>query len=217
MGVDAKLVMKLRQATGAGIMDCKKALAENDGDFDKATEFLQIKKKAKAAKKADRIAAEGTVQSYIHMGGKIGVLVEINCETDFAAKSDPFQDLARDVAMHIAAMAPTTVSTDEISKDAIEAQRAIFVAQVIEEGKPENIASRIVDGKINKWMKEGALLEQKFVKDPSKTIKEHVLAVSGDIGEKLSIRRFVRYELGEGLEKRQDNLADEVAATIAGG
>ena len=217
MSVDAKLVMKLRQATGAGIMDCKKALAENDGDFDKAAEYLQIKKKAKAAKKADRIAAEGTVQSYIHMGGKIGVLVEINCETDFAAKSDPFLDLSRDIAMHIAAMNPTTISTDEISAADVEAQRAIFTAQVVEEGKPENIASRIVDGKINKWMKEGALLEQKFVKDPSKTIKEHLLAVSGDIGEKLSIRRFVRYELGAGLEKRQDNLADEVAATIAGG
>jgi len=217
MSVDAKLVMKLRQATGAGIMDCKKALSENDGDFDKAAEYLQIKKKAKAAKKADRIAAEGTVQSYIHMGGKIGVLVEINCETDFAAKSEPFQALSRDIAMHIAAMSPTTVSTDEIDQQTIESQRAIFVAQVIEEGKPENIASRIVDGKITKWMKEGALLEQKFVKEPSKTIKEHLLAVSGDIGEKLSIRRFVRYELGEGLEKRQDNLADEVAATIAGG
>ena len=217
MSVDAKLVMKLRQATGAGIMDCKKALAENDGDFDKASEYLQIKKKAKAAKKADRIAAEGTVQAYIHMGGKIGVLVEINCETDFAAKSDPFQDLARDVAMHIAAMNPTTVSTDEIDPATVESQRAIFTAQVIEEGKPENIAARIVDGKVSKWMKEGALLEQKFVKDPSKTINEHLLAVSGDIGEKLSIRRFVRYELGEGLEKRQDNLADEVAATIAGG
>ena len=217
MGVDAKLVMKLRQATGAGIMDCKKALAENNEDFDKAAEYLQIKKKAKAAKKADRIAAEGTVKSYIHMGGKIGVLVEINCETDFAAKSDPFQNLSSDIAMHIAAMSPGTISTDEISQADIDTQRAIFTAQVIEEGKPENIAPKIVDGKINKWMKEGALLEQKFVKDPSKTVKEHLLAVSGDIGEKLSIRRFVRYELGAGLEKRQDNLADEVAATIAGG
>jgi elongation factor Ts len=217
MGVDAKLVMKLRQATGAGIMDCKKALAENNEDFDKAAEYLQIKKKAKAAKKADRIAAEGTVKSYIHMGGKIGVLVEINCETDFAAKSDPFQNLSSDIAMHIAAMNPTTTSTDETSAADIEAQRAIFTAQAIEEGIPEQHAHRAVEGKVEKWMKEGALLEQKFVKDPSKTVKEHLLAVSGDIGEKLSIRRFVRYELGAGLEKRQDNLADEVAATIAGG
>ena len=212
--ISAKTVMKLRQATAAGIMDCKKALAEVGGDFDKAVEYLQVKKKAKAAKKADRIAAEGTVASYVHMGGKIGVLCEINSETDFAAKSDLFQTLVADVCMHIAAMNPTVVSSDDMPAEEIEKQKQIFIAQVIEEGKPEALAERIVGGKLNKWLKEGALLEQKFVKNPELTIREYLETTSGEIGEKLSIRRFVRYELGEGLEKRSENFAEEVAAAM---
>jgi elongation factor Ts len=214
--ISAKDVMTLRQQTGAGIMDCKKALAESDGSFDKAVEYLQVKKIAKAAKKAGRIAAEGTVASYIHMGGKIGVLCEVNCETDFAAKSDQFQGFLADVCMHIAALNPHVVSTDEISQTDIDAQKRIFVAQVIEEGKPEAIAEKIVVGKLNKWKNEGALLEQKFVKNPSVTIRQHMETTSGDIGEKLTIRRFVRFEMGEGLQKRQENFADEVAAAASG-
>lgn len=214
--ISAKDVMKLRQQTGAGIMDCKKALAENDGIFEKAVEYLQVKKIAKAAKKAGRIAAEGTVASYIHMGGKIGVLCEVNCETDFAAKADQFQAFVSDVCMHIAAMNPKVVSTDEIDPAEVEAQKKIFVAQVIEEGKPEALAEKIVGGKISKWQKESALLEQKFVKDPQITIRQHMETTSGDIGEKISIRRFIRFELGEGLQKREENFADEVAAAAAG-
>lgn len=214
--IPAKQVMELRKATGAGLMDCKRALKENEGSFEKAAEYLQIKKKSKAAKKSQRIAAEGTVASYVHMGGKIGVLCEINSETDFAAKSDQFQQLVKDVCMHIAAMGPTVVAAEDVPEAAVAEQKRIFIAQVVEEGKPENLAERIVGGKISKWVKEQALLEQKFVKDPQKTVRDYLEEVTGDIGEKLAIRRFVRYELGEGLEKRNENFADEVAATIGG-
>jgi len=208
--------MELRKATGAGMMDCKKALVENEGDFDKSVEYLQIKKKAKATKKAGRIAAEGQVASYVHMGGRIGVLCEINIETDFAAKSEPFQAFVNDICMQIAAMGPQYVSPDDVPAEAIAKQKAIFVAQVIEEGKPEHIAERIVEGKMRKWINEGALLEQKFVKDDKKTVRTLLEEAVGDIGEKISIRRFVRYELGEGLAKRDENFADEVAAVMAG-
>jgi len=216
MSISAKQVMALRQTTGAGIMDCKRALTDCNGDFDKAVELLQIKKKASAAKKATRIAAEGTVASYVHMGGRIGVLCEVNIETDFAAKSELFNNFVNDICMHIAALNPQVVSTDQVSKEAIENQKRIFIAQVVEEGKPEALAERIVTGKMNKWVKEGALLEQKFVKNPELLIKDLLAEVSGEIGEKISIRRFVRYELGEGLEKKSENFADEVAATIGG-
>ncbi len=216
MSIPAKLVFELRKATGAGMMDCKKALLENDGDFDKAAEYLQIKKMAKAAKKQSRIAAEGLVGSYIHMGGKIGVLCEINIETDFAARNEKFQEFVQDVCMHIAAMSPTVVSTDEIPEAEIEAQKKIFVAQVIEEGKPEALAERIVGGKLSKWMKEGSLLDQKFVKNDKLTIKQVLDELTAEIGEKISIRRFVRYELGEGPEKREENFAEEVAKQMAG-
>ena len=216
MSISAKQVMALRQTTGAGIMDCKRALTDCNGDFDKAVELLQIKKKASAAKKATRIAAEGTVASYVHMGGRIGVLCEVNIETDFAAKSELFNNFVNDICMHIAALNPQVVSTDQVSQEAIENQKRIFIAQVVEEGKPEALAERIVTGKMNKWVKEGALLEQKFVKNPELLIKDLLAEVSGEIGEKISIRRFVRYELGEGLEKKSENFADEVAATIGG-
>lgn len=214
MSISAKAVMELRKMTGAGIMDCKKALTENDGDLDKAVEYLQVKKKSKAAKRAEKTAAEGTVASYIHMGGRIGVLCEVNIETDFAAKSDQFQEFVKDVTMHIAALNPQCVSTDEIPKEAREAQKRIFVAQVMEEGKPEALAEKIVVGKMNKWLKEGALLEQKWVKNNDLTIQAYLTEVSATIGEKISIRRFVRYDLGEGIEKKVENFAEEVAAQM---
>ncbi len=210
--ITAAMVKELRDVTGAGIMDCKKALKEADGNTAAAAEALQIKKKAKAAKKSARIAGEGQVASYVHMGGKIGVLCEVNCETDFAGKSPAFGSFVHDVCLHIAAMNPSHVSTDQVPADEVEAQKKIFVGQVIEEGKPEHLAERIVGGKIQKWLREQALLDQKFVKEPDKTVGEHLALISGEIGEKISIRRFVRYEMGEGLEKRQDNLAEEVAA-----
>ena len=216
MKITAGMVKELREMTGAGMMDCKKALGEAEGDFEKAAEALQIKKKAKAAKKSSRIAAEGQVASYIHMGGKIGVLCEVNCETDFAAKSDFFSAFVHDICLQIAAMNPLVVQTDDLDEEAVEKQKRIFVAQVIEEGKPEQLAERIVVGKLEKWKKEQALLDQPFVKEPKKTIGEYLAETSGEIGERLTIRRFTRYELGEGLEKRVYDIAAEVASTIAG-
>lgn len=212
--ISASLVMDLRKATGAGIMDCKKALKESDANFDKAIQLLQVKKKASAAKKVGRIAAEGRVESYIHMGGRIGVLCEVNSETDFVAKNEGFQDFIRDICMHIAAMNPLVVSTDDYPPDEVERQQAIFVAQTEEEGRPEHLRQRIVQGKLNKWLKEGALLEQKFVKNPDQSIDDYLTEFVGNIGEKISIRRFVRYEMGEGLEKKTYDIAAEVAETL---
>ena len=214
--ISASMVFELRKATGAGIMDCKKALAENDANFEKAVEFLMVKKKASAAKKQTRIAAEGTVSAYVHMGGKIGVLCEINCETDFVAKTPQFQDFVKDVCMHIAAAAPTVVRREDIDADASNTQKDLFTAQVIEEGKPEHIAERIVTGKMDKWYKEASLLEQVFVKDEAGklTVGQYLENVTGDLGEKISIRRFIRFELGEGLQKREENFAEEVAAQM---
>jgi elongation factor Ts len=216
MSISASMVYELRKATGAGIMDCKTALAENDGNFDQAAEFLMVKKKAIAAKKQGRIAAEGLVSSYVHMGGKIGVLVEINSETDFVAKTDQFQEFVKDVCMHIAAAAPTVVQREDLPTEEVEAQNKMFTAQVIEEGKPEAIAERIVTGKMEKWLKECTLLEQMYVKDDKKSVAQYLEEVTGDLGEKISIRRFVRFELGEGLERREENFADEVAAQVGG-
>ncbi|HIA03671.1 MAG TPA: translation elongation factor Ts [Myxococcales bacterium] len=214
--ITASMVMELRKTTGAGMMDCKVALTENDGDFKKALEFLQIRKKATAAKKAGRIAAEGVVTSYIHMGGRIGVLCEINCETDFVAKTDKFKTFVKDICMHIAATNPQYISKEEFPAEQVNDQKNIFLQQIMEEGKPAELAERIVTGKINKWFKEGTLLEQPFVKDTDKSIREYLEDATADIGEKLSIRRFVRYELGEGLEKRTENFAEEVAAQMGG-
>lgn len=208
------LVKELREMTGAGFTDCKKALAETDGDIQKAAEALQIKKKAKAAKKSGRIAAEGRVASYIHLGGRIGVLVEVNCETDFAAKSAKFGELVEDICLHIAAKAPAVVRPDDLPDETVATQKAIFIAQVIDEGKPEKLAERIVEGKLAKWKQEQALLDQEFVKDDAKTVAEHVAEISGEIGERIDVRRFVRYELGEGLEKRKYDIAAEVAEQL---
>ena len=203
-------IVKLRKRTNAGMMDCKKALTECDGDIDKASEWLREKGIAAAAKKQSRIAAEGAVFSYIHMGGKIGVLLEINCETDFVAKSDDFQNLGHEIAMHIAAASPKYVSKDEVDTTELDKEREILKAQALNEGKPEAVAEKMVEGRIKKFYKEVCLLEQEFVKDPSKTISQLVSDATIKIGEKISVRRFVRYQMGEGLEKRKDDFAEEV-------
>ena len=210
----AQDIVKLREKTGAGMMDCKNALKECDGNMDKAIDYLREKGIAKAAKKADRIAAEGVVESYIHMGGKIGVLVEVNCETDFVARSDAFKALVKDIAMQIAAQSPKCVRREEANMADVEKEREIMRAEVLNEGKPAAVVDRIVDGKINKYYSEICLMEQPFIKDPSKTITEVVNEAVLSIGEKITIRRFVRYEMGEGLEKRHDNFAEEVMSQM---
>ena len=209
-------IVKLRSSTGAGMMDCKKALTETNGDFEEACKWLREKGIAAAAKKADRIAAEGVVSSYIHMGGKIGVLVEVNCETDFVAKSDAFQSLVKDIAMQIAAAKPLYVSSAEVRASALDEEKEILTAQARNEGKPEAVIERMVEGRVKKYYKDVCLLDQDFVKDSSKTIQQVINEAILTIGEKISVRRFTRYEMGEGLEKRSDNLADEVAKQMAG-
>jgi elongation factor Ts len=212
MEITASAVKELRDRTGAGMMDCKKALQESNGDVNAASEYLQKKQLASVDKKAGRIATEGVVGSYIHMGGRIGVLVEINCETDFVARNEAFQAFVKDVSMHIAAAAPTVVSVEELPADVLAKQREIFIGQAIEEGKPAAIAEKMVEGRVKKWERAQALLEQPFVKDTDKTVRDLVAEVTASIGEKISIRRFVRFEVGEGLEKKVDNFAAEVAA-----
>ncbi len=214
MAITAGMVKELRERTGAGMMDCKKALTETDGNMDTAIEYLQKKQLASAVKKAGRIAAEGVVSSYIHAGGRIGVLLEVNCETDFVARNENFQAFVQDVCMHIAAMGPQVVSPDDLSTEDTESQRKIFVAQAMESGKPQEIAEKIVVGRLKKWQKEVALLEQPFVKDSDKTVGELQDELTASIGEKISVRRFIRFEVGEGIEKRQDDFAAEVAAQV---
>lgn len=214
--ISAASVKELREKTGAGMMDCKKALVEAEGDMERASDILREKGLAAAAKKAGRIAAEGVVDSYIHMGGKIGVLVELNCETDFVAKTDVFKELSRDIAMHIAAANPKYISSDEVSQEDIEKEKEILRAQALNEGKPEKIVDKMVEGRIQKYYKEVCLLEQPFVKDPDMTIADLITEKTVKIGEKLSIRRFARFAMGEGLEKREDNFVDEVMKQSAG-
>ncbi len=215
MSFTANDVMTLRQRTGAGMMDCKKALTETNGDMDKAVDYLREKGIAKAAKKAGRIAAEGIVDSYIHMGGRVGVLLEVNCETDFVARGDQFKELVHDIALQIAAANPSYVTKEEVPAEVLEKEKEILRAQALEEGKPANIVDKMVEGRIKTFYDENCLLCQKFVKDPSKTIEQLVVDATATIGEKISIRRFVRYEMGEGLQKKSENLADEVAAQVA--
>ena len=207
-------IVKLRKRTNAGMMDCKNALTETNGDLDKATEWLREKGIAKAAKKADRIAAEGLVYSYIHMGGKIGVLVEVNCETDFVSRSDNFVALCKDIALHIAAAKPLYVEQAEVPVDVLNHEKEILRAQALNEGKPEAIVDKMIEGRVKKFYEEVCLLEQPFVKDPSKAIKDIVNEAVLTIGEKISIRRLTRYEMGEGLEKRSDNFAEEVMSQM---
>ena len=212
----AKDVMTLREMSGAGMMDCKKALTEAEGNMDKAMDILREKSLAATAKKAGRIAAEGIVDSYVHLGGKIGVLLEVNCETDFVAKTDAFKTLVHDIAMQIAAAKPTCISKDEVSQDEIEKEKEILRAQAKNEPKPkpDAIIEKMVLGRIDKYYKEVCLLEQPFVKDTDQTIAQLLNTATAKIGEKISIRRFVRYEMGEGLEKRQDNFAEEVMSQL---
>jgi elongation factor Ts len=216
MAVSAADVKALRERTGAGIMDCKNALNEVDGDLEKAIDFLQVKGIAKAAKKAGRIAADGVVHSYIHTGGKVGVLLEVNCETDFVTKTDAFIGLVNDIALHVAAMNPLFLVEDDIDANTRSKQFELFKAQGVESGKPAKIVEeRIVPGKMKKWAAEICLLSQPFVKDSDKTISEVVQEATASIGERIVVRRFTRYELGEGLEKRGVDFAAEVAA-VAG-
>jgi len=214
MKITAGMVKDLRERTGAGMLDCKNALQESEGDMDKAIELLRKKGLAAAAKKAGRVAAEGAVGSYIHAGGKIGVLVEVNCETDFVARTDEFQELIRDIAMHIAAAEPRFVSRDEVTPEVLETERRIYKEQALESGKPENVVERIVEGKLGKFYAEAVLLEQPFVKDPDKTIEQILAERVAKIGENIQVRRFARFKMGEGLEKRQDDFAAEVAAQV---
>jgi elongation factor Ts len=211
--VTAALIKDLRERTGAGMSDCKKALVEVEGDMDKAIDYLRTKGLAKAAKKAGREATEGAVVSYIHGGGRIGVLVEINCETDFVARNDDFVAFTKDVALQIAAMNPSFVRKDEVTSDVTEKERSILTAKAKESGKPEPVIQKMVDGQISKWLKEICLLDQSFVKDPDKTIEQIQQELIAKIGENIKIRRFVRFELGEGLEKKKDDFAAEVAKT----
>lgn len=216
MNFTAKDVADLRAKTNAGMMDCKKALSECDGDFEKAVIWLREKGIAAAAKKQSRIAAEGIVTSYIHMGGKIGVLVEINCETDFVAKTDAFMEIGHEVALQIAAANPKYVRIEEVPAEELEKEKEILRNQALNEGKPAQIIDKMVEGRVKKFYQDVCLLEQAFVKDPSMTIQQYINEKTLQIGEKISIRRFVRFELGEGLEKRSDNLAEEVAKQMQG-
>jgi len=211
MQITAQMVKELRERTGAGMMDCKKALVETEGDLDKAVDLLRKKGVAAAEKKAGRVAAEGAVGSYIHAGGKIGVLVEVNCETDFVARTDDFQSLVKDIAMHIAAANPRFVVREEVNTAVLDREREIFREQAIESGKPENVVDRIVDGKIEKFYGEAVLLEQAFVKNPDVTIQQMLTEAVAKMGENIQIRRFSRFVLGEGIEKRVDDFAAEVA------
>ena len=215
MGITAQEVKELREATGAGMMDCKKALAENDGDFEKAVTWLRERGIAKAAKRAGRVASEGTVSSYIHMGGKIGVLVEVNCETDFVARGEAFQQLVKDVCLQVCSTSPRWVEQSEVPAEAIEAEKRVYEAQAAETGKPAQVCQKIAEGKLKKWFTEVCLLDQPFVKDDKKTIAELLTEVSGKTGEKVTVRRFVRFQLGEGIEKKESNFAEEVAAELA--
>jgi elongation factor Ts len=201
MEVNATLVRELREKTGAGIMDCKRALAETGGDLDNAVSYLRQKGLAAAAKKADRVAADGAVGAYVHPGGKIGVLVEINCETDFVARTTEFQSLLKDIAMQIAAANPRYLRREDVSADEIEKEREIYRSQGLESGKPEKVVEKIVEGKMERFFSEVCLLEQAFIKDPDHKVADIVNDVVARLKEKIEVRRFVRYHLGEGVQK----------------
>ncbi|NLG33520.1 MAG: translation elongation factor Ts [Syntrophomonadaceae bacterium] len=198
------MVKELRERTGVGMMDCKKALIATNGDMEKAIDELRAKGLAKAAKKAGRIAAEGLVVSYIHLGGRIGVLVEVNCETDFVAKTDEFKQLAHDISMQIAASNPEFISRDQVTADVIAKEKEILKNQAREEGKPEKIIDKMVEGRIEKYYKEKCLLEQPFIKDMDKTVQELIHDYIARLGENITVRRFARYEVGEGIVKTDE-------------
>ncbi len=212
--ITAAMVKELREKTGAGIMDCKKALQEKNGNLEEAVTFLREKGLASASKKGGRITSEGLVTSYIHAGGKIGVLVEINCETDFVARTEDFINFTKDIAMHIAAAAPLALKREDIPAETIESERSIYRTQALDSGKPEKIVDKIIDGKMEKFFKENCLMEQAFVKDTDISIEDYVKQMIAKTGENISIRRYVRYVMGEGLEKRSCDLAAEVAEQL---
>lgn len=214
MEITAALVKELRERTCAGMMDCKKALVAMDGDIEKAIDELRTKGLAKAAKKAGRVASEGTVLSYIHGAGRIGVLVEVNCETDFVGNTDQFKKLAYDIAMQIAASNPEYVSREQVPADILDREREVLKAQALEEGKPEKVIEKMVEGRIEKYFKEHCLLEQAFIKDPDKSVQEIVHETVSKLGENITVRRFARFEVGEGIEKEEANFAEEVMAQI---
>lgn len=197
--ISATMVKQLREKSGAGMMDCKQALVECDADLDKAVDFLRKKGLATAQKRAGRAMTEGTIQSYIHMGGKLGVLVEVNCETDFVAKNEDFVQFARNIAMHIAATNPLGVRAEDVSEETVQRERDIYQAQALETGKPENVIAKIVDGKMNKFFKENCLLNQPYVRDPDLTVEDVLNELIAKIGENITIRRFVRFQTGEEL------------------
>ena len=213
-------IKKLKDMTGAGIMDCKKALLESNDDIDKAVEYLREKGIAAAAKKATRIAAEGAVGSYIHMGGKIGVLVEVNCETDFVAKTEKFQELVKNLAMHIAAASPEYVRVEDIPTERVEREKEILMAQMDNDeklaNKPLQVKENIIKGKIENFYKDVCLMNQVYVKNPDLTVKQLIEEATLQIGEKITIRRFARFVMGEGLEKRKDDFAEEVKKQTQG-
>lgn len=215
MSISAGDVKALREKTGAGMMDCKSALTETNGDVDAAVTWLREKGMASAAKRAGRTASEGAVSSYIHMGGKIGVLVEVNCETDFVARGELFQTFSKDVCLQICSAAPRWVRREDVPQDVIDAEMDIYRVQARETGKPEKILDKIAEGKLRKFFEESCLLEQKFVKDQGVIIESLMKELSGKVGEKVEIRRFVRFQLGEGMEKKVSNLAEEVAQAVA--
>ena len=213
--VTAGAIKALREKTGAGMMECKKALIESEGNEDRAIEILRERGLASAKKKEGRVAAEGVVGSYIHMGGKVGVLVEVNCETDFVARGEEFQQLVKDIAMHVAAAEPRFVSREEVNTDTLDKEREIARAQAKNDpknaNKPDQVIDKIVEGRLNKFYEEFVLLDQPFIKDPAKTVGELVTEKIAKTGEKVTIRRFARYKMGEGLAKREDDFGDEVA------
>ncbi len=212
MSISATMVRELREKTNAGMMDCKKALEETSGDFEKAIDWLRTKGLSSAAKKSGRVATEGVVESYIHGEGRIGVLLEVNSETDFVARNPGFREFVRNVAMHIAATAPLAVSSEEISPELVAREKAVLTDKNREQGKKEEMIGKIVDGQIKKWFSDVCLLDQPYVKNPDLKIGDYLKETIAKIGENIVIRRFVRFELGEGLQKKVDNFAEEVAA-----
>jgi elongation factor Ts len=214
MAITAKLVSELRAKTGAGMMDCKKALVENDGDMTKAVEYLQKKSLAAVAKRSGKIAAEGAVYSYIH-DGRVGAMVEVNSETDFVARGEQFQSMIKNIAMHIAASNPLYLDANEIPEDVTAKQKEIYAAQLLAEGKPEAMIDRIMTGKLKKWHSDVCLLNQAYVKDDKLTVEQYITEVASTIKENIKLRRFVRFELGEGIEKKEEDFAAEVAAAAA--
>ncbi len=219
--ITAGAVKALRKKTGAGMMECKKALTESEGDETKAIDVLRKRGLAKAGEKAGRIAAEGAVGSYIHMGGKVGVLVEVNCETDFVARGEEFMQLVKDIAMHIAAAEPRYVTRAEVAAEALDKEREIALAQIKNDpknaNKPDQVIEKIIEGRLNKYYEEVVLLDQPFVKDPAKTVGELVTEKIATIKENITVRRFSRYKMGEGIEKRADDFGSEVASLAGGG